>query len=446
MNLLSIGGSDPSSGAGVQGDIKTFSSLGAYGLTVVTAVTSQNTARFGGAEPVSPEMLESQLDLVMSDFAVDGIKIGMVYGSAAIRTLHRRLDGARADIPVVVDPVVRSTTGGALLEESAMPDFRRYIVPLATVVTPNWSEARALSGPGGGPGDTPDAAARAIRGMGAQNVVITGLPHGPRGGGGICDLVLAGDGRAWSVPGRAVPGTTHGGGCAYSAAVLAGLAGGRTLEESLGAAKRLAHDAMLRAHGPGRGILVVDSQTSDPAALALAGAINRFVRLRGVGEIIPECQTNFVYSWRRPSSTGDVLGIEGRIVRTGTTASVAGRLAYGGSKHVASALLAVNRRHPHVLSAANLRYRDSTVQRIRGAGLAVLSYDRAREPPGVKSGGSSVEWGVGEAVRGAAGAPDAVYHTGDVGKEPMIIVFGRDPDDVLRKVEAAVRGGGRASR
>ena len=135
MNILSIGGSDPSSGAGIQSDIRVFSKLGAHTLTVITAITSQNTSKFGTVEPVSPKMLKKQLESLFSDFKIDGIKIGMVYNSKIIKVIHQQLN--KLKIPIVVDPVIKSTTGGNLIEHNAKKDFQKYIIPLATIITPN---------------------------------------------------------------------------------------------------------------------------------------------------------------------------------------------------------------------------------------------------------------------------------------------------------------------
>ena len=118
MNLLSIGGSDPSSGAGIQSDIKTFSSFNVHGLTVITAITGQNTSNFGMIEPVSQKILKNQIESVTSDFKIDGIKIGMVFNSEIIKTLYQQLK--KLKIPIVVDPVIKSTTGGELLKKSAI--------------------------------------------------------------------------------------------------------------------------------------------------------------------------------------------------------------------------------------------------------------------------------------------------------------------------------------
>lgn len=144
MNILSIGGSDPSSGAGIQSDIKTFSNHDVYGFTVVTVITSQNTRKVTSVEPVSAKSLITQIDSILSDFHIDAIKIGMVYDSQVIKIIHSKLRNIR--VPIVVDPIIKSTTGAILLKKSALRDYKKMVVPLADIITPNKFEAKALSG------------------------------------------------------------------------------------------------------------------------------------------------------------------------------------------------------------------------------------------------------------------------------------------------------------
>ena len=166
MNILSIGGSDTSSGAGIQSDIKIFSNNGFYPFTVINAITSQNTKKITSIEPVSRRSLESQIESVLSDFQIDAIKIGMVFNSQNIKTIHSKLKNSK--FPIVVDPIIKSTTGRLLLEKNALPDYRKMIIPLADVITPNRYESKVLTG-------FTDAkkAAKKIQAMGSKNVLIT---------------------------------------------------------------------------------------------------------------------------------------------------------------------------------------------------------------------------------------------------------------------------------
>lgn len=437
MNLLSIGGSDPSSGAGIQGDIKTFGAHGNYGVTVVTAVTSQNTSEFIGAEPVSTDMLRSQLDAVLSDFEIDGIKIGMVYAREAVHVLAERL-GKLGGVPIVVDPVMRSTTGGRLLEISAICDYVRLIVPLANVLTPNICEASMLASVDGFCARTPRATALRLQELGADSVVVTGIADRDMVG----DMIAESGKPPYVVAGPSIPETNHGGGCTFSAALLCFLADGRGLSEAAEAAREFVIRYVRRPKKVAGGIRIagagVRSMMYDGIYADLANAIGAFERIEGIHECIPECQTNFVYAGPGPKTIDDVLGVLGRIVRAGRRVLVAGDLRYGGSKHVATALLAVNKKFPHVRSAMNIRYSDSVISAMTDAGFIVCSYDRGREPMQTKSAGSTIEWGVSAAMRGVAEAPDAVFHKGDYGKEAMILLFGTSPDDVLAKVRMSM--------
>ncbi len=168
MNVLSIGGSDPSSGAGIQSDIKTFENHNVYGFTVITAITSQNTKKISKIMPISAKNIKSQLESVLTDFQIDAIKIGMVYDASIIKTINRVIKNQKC--PIIVDPIIESTTKKILLKKSALSDYKKMIIPLATIITPNKKEAKILSGH-----SKMEDAAKEIQRLGAKNVIITGF-------------------------------------------------------------------------------------------------------------------------------------------------------------------------------------------------------------------------------------------------------------------------------
>ena len=196
MNILSIGGSDPSSGAGIQADIRASSSLGANCLTTLTAVTSQNSKSFLDVQALSQDTVERQIDSVFSDFAIDAIVIGMVYSPEAILAIYKKIKGVK--IRVTVDPVIKSTTGGILLREDAMETFLKKIIPLADVVTPNVWEAEQISGRKIRKKTDLLAVAKKIRKMGAGSVIITGTEFEK---GRISDYIHDGK-KSWFVSGK----------------------------------------------------------------------------------------------------------------------------------------------------------------------------------------------------------------------------------------------------
>lgn len=428
MNLLSIGGSDPSSGAGIQSDIKTFDSLNAHGLTVITAITGQNTSSFGMIEPVSQKILKNQLDSVISDFKIDGIKIGMVYNSEIIKTIYRELKNIK--IPIVLDPIIKSTTGGLLVEKIAIKDFKKFLIPLATVITPNKFEAEYLSEIKIDSKKSLQKAAKKIQDMGAKNIVITGLETN----GQISDFILERENQ-YTISGKKIPKINHGSGCNYSSSLLFSLVNGTSLKEAVKFSKQFTYDSIKNAKNIGYGISITQIKNRDVIYTELTHAINKFVEIKNIYKGIPECQTNFVFSKKNPKSIKDILGVSGRIVKTGNTVTVAGDLSYGGSKHVATALITLNKKFPDVRSAINLRYNKETISKLRKERLHISSYDRNVEPKNVKTKeGSSIEWGIKYAIKNLKEPPDVIYHKGDFGKEPMIIIFAKTPALIIEKI------------
>ena len=432
MNLLSIGGSDPSSGSGIQSDVKTFAEFNVHWLTVITAITSQNTSSFQMTESVSQKILKSQLESMISDFKIDGIKIGMVFNSQTIKTIHSQLK--KLKIPIVVDPVIKSTTGGMLIEKSAIKDFQKYIIPLATVITPNKFEAEILSRTKINSKNTIEKIARIIQKMGAKNVIITGIE---KGNNKISDFVLEKNTK-YFISGDKITSINHGSGCNYSAAMIFAMADNKTIRESVKFAKKTTHNSIKNAKKIGKGITITSIQKQDKNNIELAYAINKFVGIKDIYKNIPECQTNFVYAKQKPKSTKDVLGISGRIVKAGKEVIIAGNLSYGGSKHVATALLTVNKKFPEVNSAINLKYQKKTISKIGKSKLLICKYDRTQEPKNVKVSGSTIEWGIKRAIKDLNIPPDIVFHKGDFGKESMIIIFGNTPKIILKKLSKII--------
>ncbi|QUC63946.1 bifunctional hydroxymethylpyrimidine kinase/phosphomethylpyrimidine kinase [Nitrosopumilus sp. K4] len=426
MNLLSIGGSDPSGGAGIQSDIKTFDEFGAHDLTIITAITSQNTSTFGKIQPVSQKLLSDQIDTMFSDFKIDGIKISMVYNSQIIKTIYQKLKDKKTII--VIDPVIKSTTGGMLLEKSALKDFKKYIVPLATVITPNKFEAEFLTNSKINSKKSLKDTVKKIQRLGAKNVVITGIEEK----GKITDFVFE-EKTQYSISSNKISKTNHGSGGNYSSAILYSLSTGNSLKDAVKFAKKFTYNSIKNARKIGKGIAITENKNYDKLFTELSKSISKFTEITNIYKNIPECQTNFVYSKKEPKTAKEVLGIQGRIVKTGKTVTVAGDLQYGGSKHVATALIEVSKKFPEIRSAVNLRYQNKMISKIRKK-FKVSSYDRDKEPDKIKSNGSSVAWGIKNAIKNSKEPPDVIFHKGDFGKEPMIIVFGKNPSNTLEKI------------
>jgi len=429
VNLLSIGGSDPSSGAGIQSDVKIFTKFNVQCLTAITAITSQNTSNFGKIEPVTKKILENQLESLISDFKIDGIKIGMVYNSEIIKTIYQYFK--KSDIPIVVDPVIKSTTGGMLIEKSSIIDFKKYIIPLATIITPNKFEAEILTKSKINSKNKPEKIAKMIQKMGAKNVIITGLEEKNNK---ISDFVLEAN-KKYFLNDKKISKINRGSGCIHSSMALYGIIKFKNIKKSLEFAKQVTLNSIKNSKRVGKGFEVTNFDELDSNRIELTKAIENFTKIKNIFENIPECQTNFVFSKHKPKSIKEILGISGRIVKAGKEVIVAGELEYGGSKHVATALLSVNKKYSKVQSAINLKFRESTILKIKKMKWNTYDYDRSQEPENIKKNGSTIEWGIKNAIKNSKKAPDVIFHKGDFGKEPMIILFGETPEAIIKKIQ-----------
>ena len=245
---LTIAGSDSGAGAGIQADMKTFAALGVYGVTVITAITAQNTAGVRAVQEVDAGVIAAQLDAVADDFAIGALKTGMLSSATIIETVAAGIERHRLR-PLVVDPVMISKSGDRLLREDAVDALRR-LLPLANVVTPNIPEAEALSGRTIRTRDDRVAAARAILELGTQAVVIKG---GHAQDDPIVDLLVDGQGvHEYPAP-RIVTTSTHGTGCTFSAAITAALAAGLDLARAVAEARDYVSRALASAPGLGHG-------------------------------------------------------------------------------------------------------------------------------------------------------------------------------------------------
>lgn len=231
---LTIAGSDSGGGAGIQADLKTFSALGVFGASVLTAVTAQNTLGVQGIHDIPTDMISLQIHSVLSDLSVGAAKIGMLSRDETIRAVAQGLEAAPG-LPIVLDPVMVATSGDMLLQPSAVAALGEFLMPLASVVTPNLHEAARLTerSPATDEGEML-AQARIILGRGARAVLIKG-GHGT-GPESVDLLVTSGSVTRLAAP-RIATGNVHGTGCTLSAAIAAHLAHGRTLVEACRMAK-----------------------------------------------------------------------------------------------------------------------------------------------------------------------------------------------------------------
>jgi hydroxymethylpyrimidine/phosphomethylpyrimidine kinase len=249
---LTVAGSDSGGGAGIQADLKTFQEFGVYGMSVLTAVTAQNTTGVQGVYPVPLDGLEQQLTSIGSDLKPDAVKTGMLFSGEYIESVAffiKKFGWSN----LVVDPVMVAKGGASLLGEEALEAMKMYMLPLAKVITPNIPEAEALTGIEITGDEARHEAARILFNMGADYVVIKG---GHMDDEFVSDLVYNGNEMWELIDKRVYTKNTHGTGCTFSAAVAAELAYGKSMENAVRNAKKFIQTAIEHGidvgsgHGP----------------------------------------------------------------------------------------------------------------------------------------------------------------------------------------------------
>jgi len=438
--ILTIAGSDSGGGAGIQADLKAITLLDGYGMSVITALTAQNTMGVQAIHEVPVSFVEQQIDSVLSDIGADAIKTGMLANKKIIEVVAQKIERYGVET-VVVDPVMVSKSGAPLLRKDAQKVLIKRLIPLAWVITPNLFEASVLTGLKVNSLDGMRKAAVQIYELGAKNVVVKG---GHLKGKAI-DILFDGKNYAEIESPRIKTKNTHGTGCTFASAIATLLARGEPVPEAVRKAKIFITMAIQSGLSLGKG-----TGPTNPSAYVqkemeryrviqeLKGAMG-VLKENKIGYLIPEVSSNLGYALPYPEGVKDVAAFPGRIVRFKDSVATHSDPEFGASQHVANIILTVMKFDPEYCSAMNIRYSKENVEQLKGKEFLIGHFDRRLEPKKVKAKeGSSLEWGVGEVLRKMKRVPDFIYDEGDVGKEPMIRVLGRNPMEVVTKILKAV--------
>ncbi len=429
---LTIAGVDSGGGAGIAADLKTFAALGVHGTCVIISVTAQNTRGVLNSFDIPAEFIKEQFDAVAMDIKIDCAKTGMLSSPDIVSTVAELIK--KQKLKLVIDPVLAAEAGGKLLKEEAVSILIEELLPLAEVVTPNISEAEKLSGFKIRNVKDAEKAAKKIHELGAKAVIVTG--------GHLEGTDVLYDGSYTHIKGTLVKGGKHGSGCTHSAALTAEIAKGTPLIEAAQRAKKFVESAILASVKIGSGAAPVNQ-----LAHILEGA-ERYRVLKNVAEaslliensmsveLIPEVGCNIAMGISNASSISDVAAVSGRIVRLKGKPHAVGCVAFGTSSHVARIVLAAMHFDDSMRAAMNIRYSEEALSACKGLGFSTASFSRKDEPEGV----STMEWGVGVAFKRTGRVPDVIYDKGDVGKEAMIRLLGKDAKEVAgRAVEIGAR-------
>ena len=437
---LSIAGSDPSSGAGVQADLKAFTALGLHGTTVITCITVQNTKRVKTIHKVPVEIVEKQIDVLLEDMQPNFVKTGMLYDEEIVKGVAKKIKQYK--MKTVVDPVMVATSGDPLSGNNFADSIKKEIIPNAFMVTPNIQEASVLTGRKIVNIDQVKKACKDIRDIGAKYILIKG---GHLDGEKASDVLFDGkDFAVFSLP-RISDRKAHGSGCTLSALITGLLALEEKPVDAVHKAKRILWSMIYEGYQPGSGSDVLnhscDIAREVPPSFPTNEHFNVWLELKtSVDKLlsflpiqyIPEVGMNIGYALPDAKKPEDVCAVNGRIVKTLDKPIRCGSLMFGASKHVSSIILAAMSFDQRFRCAMNLRYSEENIEKCKKAGFKIGSFDRMGEPMKVKS---TMEWGTKEVVKQLGFTPDAIYDKGGKGKESMIRILGKNPEDIVKKVQ-----------
>lgn len=436
---MSIAGSDPSGGAGIQADLKTFTALGLHGLTTITCVTVQNTEQVKTIYKIPVHLIEKQIDVLYEDMHPDAVKTGMLYDEEIVKSVAKKI--TQYNMKTVVDPVMVATSGDNLSKKNFIDAIKKEIIPKAYMMIPNIYEASILTGEKIEILEEAKEACHKLYKMGPQFVLVKG---GHLRGEYAQDILFNGKTfKVFSLP-RILDRKTHGSGCTLSALITGLLALEETPVDAVRKAKHMLWNMINEGYKPGRGTDVLnhsqktlkDISFSFPTNkhftvwLELKTAVDKLLSFLPK-EYIPEVGINIGYALPHAEKLEDICAIDGRIVKTSDKPVRCGCIGFNVSKHVGSVILAAMTFDPGSRCAMNLRYSDEYIEKFKKAGFKIGSFDRIHEPKNMKS---TMEWGTKQAIKKLGSIPDIIYDKGGKGKEPMIRILGKNPKDVVNKV------------
>jgi len=425
-SVLTIAGSDSSGGAGIQQDLKVFSHFRLHGASVITAITAQNTQGVQEVHALPKDIVSAQLDSVLSDLKPAAIKTGMLFSSEIISRVREKLMNYKN---LVVDPVMVSTSGDVLLDEDATKGLKR-LMSIARLSTPNIHEAEILSGMKIESIDNMEAAAREI-----GNCVV-------KGGHLNYTDVLHWNGEIFHFPARAVSkAKIHGTGCAFSAAIAAGIAKGLDVPDSVERAKEFITSAIGRNFQPGSGLRfadtgeiklsrTLDDEEGDKMLGALEDAVNRFVSNPDSWKVMPEVGVNIAMALPNAKRLDRVAGITGRVVKDGERVVPVGFIDFGGTSHMGRVILTAMKFDADKRAAMNIKFSNKILRVCKELELSMAEFDREKQPKDTKT----MEWGTSQVIEKLGKVPEIVYDRGGKGKEAMIRILGDSAEEVVERV------------
>jgi hydroxymethylpyrimidine kinase/phosphomethylpyrimidine kinase len=430
-SALTIAASDPSGGAGVQADLKAFTYAGVHGCTVITCVTAQNTEKVSQIHEIPLEIIEAQLDAILEDIKISACKTGMLYSPSIVNSVAKKC--AKFDFPVVVDPVMKATVGGSLHEPGFIEALTRNLIPKSNLVTPNIPEAMAITDQEIKSIEDMKDACKKIHDLGCRYVLLKG---GHLEEQKATDVLF--DGKDFRLYlSKSHPRILHGTGCTFSALITAFLARGKVIEDAVEEAKLHIGNLIERGYEIGEGVGVAnvmpEPTLTDEKLHVMRDLVLSVNELVGIlpFSFVPEVGTNIGFALEKARGIEDVCALEGRLFRAGERIDHSDRFRFGASRHIARIILTAMEFSPKNRSAMNIKFDEKIIDTCTSLGFTIGSFDRSDEPKST----TTMEWGTEFVIKQSGKIPDIIYDKGAIGKEPMIRILGKNPQDVVGKLK-----------
>jgi hydroxymethylpyrimidine kinase / phosphomethylpyrimidine kinase / thiamine-phosphate diphosphorylase len=436
-NVLSIAGHDPSNGAGITRDLEVFAAFGLHGLSVPTSLVIQGPDGVHDIYPIPVEPFMAMLDSLRGAAQLSGVKIGALADGVHVEQVAEFVEGLE-DVPVVLDPIIAAKNSTRLITDDGLRRLVESLFPLVDLVTPNLDEAARILGAPVEDEEGMKQAATVIATMGPKRVLI----KGGHLAGDPADLFFDGD-EFLVLRKERVDREVHGTGCAFSSLILAFVVLGYPFKEAFCETETLMGRLLgesYRISETGYFYTSLARQRSLEAGRyevlqSLKAAAARLEELNLV-ELIPEVQMNMGYGLREAKGTEDVAAFPGRIGNAGGKVCIKGQPEFGASLHVARLVVTYMKYYPHMRACVNLRFRERFVRTAKEKGMSVVFFDRQGKPDRLKfEEGRSLDYLPEEVLRAQKSPPDIIYDAGDVGKEPIIRLFARNPEELIDKME-----------
>ncbi len=458
---LTIAGSDPSSGAGVQADIRTIDRIGVYPFSVITAITYQTAKNFFGFKSLS-DCIENQLNAILTNYPVKYIKIGMIPDLETLEIITRTL--RKGKYFIVYDPVTISSAGERLSTENLEQKIEELLFPLVNVLTPNYSEALFYSNH-----NLKDLnndliedykniadllvnkiAIDQLKKKQDRAIIIKGINLG---NSDIADLALIEERKNEKsskffkiFKKRIIPlkRNVHGTGCVFSSAITAYLSKGFSLKNSIKNAEQY-FDIQFQKfiELPGNGGYVLDFPIEDNK-LKIINQIKEIYNFISedpyFSQLIPEVRMNISGALPNAIDKSDIAAIEGRITIISGHPYAAGEIKFGVSDHTARLILTAKKFDNSINFVLNLKYKEDYIKKIEKiTDLKIYEFIREKQPDKIRNKEkSTMQYLINECYRKYGCIPDIIWDKGAIGKEPMIRLFGKDSKDIIYKLKKII--------